>query len=372
MSRGGKRRPWPELRWTALEADMSAIDDKYTQLGGVNGFLGSAVTPELQTPNGLGFYRHYAHGSIYHKATLPVAFEIHGLIRQRWAEMGWESSLLGFPLTDEVDVPGAAGRTNTFEGGVISWTPTTGAHEVYGAILRRWVGLGREAGFGFPLTGELGTSDGRGRFNHFQRGSIYWTSQSGAQPIVGAMKDVWAGAGWERGPLGYPIGAEFIMPPGGVTFQDFDNGYLCMQSNLAAFSRTVIQPRRIIAMPVTMLGWGSFGGARLPDNDLISVSFGPAKNPNTNITLTLRTGPAVTWWKAIGIWTPSRGTIVEAFTQDAKKTATVSLRASDLERSDAFLIFKKAKFLGIHTEVYWLTPTRNLLGHDVTFTWTAD
>jgi uncharacterized protein with LGFP repeats len=129
-----------------------------------------------------------------------VAFEVHGLIRQKWADLGWENSFLGFPLSDESNVIGKPGRTNTFEGGVISWTPGTGAHEVHGAILARWLAIGREAGFGFPLTDETGTPDGRGRFNHFETGSIYWTPQTNAHEIVGAMQDVWASQGWERGP----------------------------------------------------------------------------------------------------------------------------------------------------------------------------
>lgn len=351
---------------------MTLIDDKYAELGGPNGFLGPALTPELQTTNGLGFYRHYRGGSIYQKSSLPFAFEVHGRIRQKWTDLGAET-FLGFPLSDEVDVVGAAGRTNTFENGVISWTPTTDAHEVHGAILRRWMALNREAGFGFPLTDELVTPDGRGRYNHFQNGSIYWTPQTGANEIVGAMKNLWAAAGWERGPLGYPIGPESTPPPGGITFQDFENGYLCTQTNVAAaaFARTVIQSRAVIALPVMMIGWGSFG-ARLPDNDVISVSFGPAKNPNTNVTLTLTAGPAVTWWKAISVWSVSRGTIAEAFTQDAKKTATLTARPVDLEKNDAFIVFKKAKALGVHTDMYWLTPARRLLGRDATFTWTAD
>ena len=114
---------------------MSIIDDKYAELGGPVGFLGQPTTGELLTPNGLGHYRHFQHGSIYHKLELPIAAEVHGLIRDCWAQLGWENSFLGFPLTDESDVEGAAGRTNRFEGGVISWSPQTGAHEVHARSL---------------------------------------------------------------------------------------------------------------------------------------------------------------------------------------------------------------------------------------------
>jgi len=348
---------------------MTIIDDKYAELGGAGGFLGPLVSAEVETPNGLGFYRHYQGGSIYWKSSLPVAFEVHGLIRQKWADLGWENSFLGFPLSDESNVIGKPGRTNTFEGGVISWTSGTGAHEVHGAILARWVAIGREAKFGFPLTDETGTPDGRGRFNHFETGSIYWTPQTNAHEIVGATKDVWATQGWEHGPLGYPTAAEFSL--GGITFQDFEHGYLCMQGQLEAFSRTVIQSHATIALSGIMLNWGAFS-SRLPDGDTISVTFGSPGNPNDNVTLTLTAGPSVTWWKAVSIWSASSGTIAEASTHDAKKTASIQVKASDIDKNDAFVVFKKAKSLGVHTDMYWLAPTRNLLGRGATFTWTSD
>jgi uncharacterized protein with LGFP repeats len=155
---------------------MTYIDDKYVELGGATSFLGAPLFPEERsTPNGLGSYRHYAGGSIYGRHSTQVACEVHGLIRQRWAELGWEN-FAGFPFTDETPVPltSRRGRASDFERMVISWTPGTGAHEVYGEILTRWKALGREGGIlGFPTTGELGTSDGRGRFNHFEGGAIY-------------------------------------------------------------------------------------------------------------------------------------------------------------------------------------------------------
>jgi hypothetical protein len=117
--------------------------------------------------------------------------------------------------------------------------------------------------------------------------------------------------------------------------------------------------------------WGAFG-SRLPDGDIISVAFGPPGNPNDNVTLTLTAGPRVTCWKAVSIWSVSRGTIAEAFTQDAIKTASITVKASDIDKNDTFVVFKKAKFLNVHTGMYWLTPTRVLLGRGATFTWTSD
>ena len=69
---------------------------------------------------------------------------MHGLIRDKWAALGWENSFLGFPRTDEVGVAGHA-RASTFDRGTVVWSPTTGAHEVHGMIFSRWRALGRES-----------------------------------------------------------------------------------------------------------------------------------------------------------------------------------------------------------------------------------
>lgn len=141
---------------------MSAISDKYNALGGPTGFLGAPTGPESSTPDGVGRFEHYQFGSIY-------------------------------------------------------WTPQTGAHEVHGAIHTKWASLGWE-NFGYPTTDESGTPDGVGRFNHFHNiqnsgdSSIYWTPQTGAHEVHGAIRDAWAGLGWERSSLGYPTSDEYQTP----------------------------------------------------------------------------------------------------------------------------------------------------------------
>ncbi len=96
------------------------IDDRYANLGGANSFLGAPTMNEATVPDGIGRYRHYENGSIYwHPNTGP--HEIHGLIRQRWAELGWEKSYLGYPMTDEINTVDGAGRVTKFQGGEIIW-----------------------------------------------------------------------------------------------------------------------------------------------------------------------------------------------------------------------------------------------------------
>lgn len=128
-------------------------------------------------------------------------------IRQKWRELGAGSGFLGAPQTEELTCPDGRGRYVHFAGGSIYWTPETEAHAIYGAIREKWASLGWETCefLGYPVTDETGTPDGIGRFNHFEKGSIYWTPRHGAFAIHGPIRDEWERSGWEAGPLGYPI-----------------------------------------------------------------------------------------------------------------------------------------------------------------------
>src|SRR5690606_25493405 len=104
---------------------VGEIDKKYRALGGCNSFLGAALTTELKTPDGAGRYNVFQGGSIYwHPST--GAFEVHGAIRDKWAELGWEAGMLGYPITDEKRTPDGVGRYSVFQNGSIYWTPATG------------------------------------------------------------------------------------------------------------------------------------------------------------------------------------------------------------------------------------------------------
>lgn len=134
---------------------------------------------------------------------------VWGAILDKYLALGGPA-VLNFPTSDELAA--GAGRFNTFLGGNVYWSPSTGAHEVHGEILSEY---GGPTNFlGYPITDETGTPDGTGRFNHFTGGSIYWTPGTGAHEIHGAIRDHWAQLGWERGPLGYPRTDEYDIPTG--------------------------------------------------------------------------------------------------------------------------------------------------------------
>ncbi|ULT43680.1 hypothetical protein KRR40_09835 [Niabella defluvii] len=137
-----KEKPGPTLTNPAISTTVSSaaantilqihpITVKYWSLGGASGWLGTNTTGILTCPDGAGKYQHYVNGSIYwHQAT--GAHEVHGLIRARWSSMGWERSLLGYPITDETQTPDGVGRYNHFQGAVSIGTPAPGPGKCMG------------------------------------------------------------------------------------------------------------------------------------------------------------------------------------------------------------------------------------------------
>jgi len=149
-----------------------------------------------------------------------------GAIGATAAANGW----IGDCITPEYSVAG--GLAQDFRNGRIYFTSGTGAQPVAGRIAGAYMNTGAAAGpLGFPRTPELGTPDGRGRFNHFQNGSIYWTPQTGAHPVSGDILAEWSAQGWEGGPLGYPTADEIATPgkPGKV--QGFEIGAMYSSAN---------------------------------------------------------------------------------------------------------------------------------------------
>lgn len=140
---------------------------------------------------------------------------------------------LGNPTTGEIVTNDGVGRVQLFEQnrGRIYWrfnVDNSNAHAVWGAIVDRLASVGWEDVTGFPVTDELPTPDGQGRFNHFAGApahgpsSIYWSPATGAHPVWGLFRERWAAAGWEGGTWGYPTSGEYVSA--GVTVQDFTKG----------------------------------------------------------------------------------------------------------------------------------------------------
>jgi hypothetical protein len=77
---------------------------------------------------------------------------------------------------------------NTFQGGAIYWSPSTGAHVVYGGIGAKYNSMGGPTSWlGLPTSDEQSLPDGQLipniRVSYFANGKIVWTADGGAKAM---------------------------------------------------------------------------------------------------------------------------------------------------------------------------------------------
>lgn len=132
---------------------------------------------------------------------------------------------LGLPVSPEVYGLKGGGSYRNYQYGALIYSPATGAHISTGAIRNLWAGYGFENGIlGYPVTDEVsGLKDG-GVYQNYQGGALLWSPATGAHISTGAIRGAWAAAGFEAGPLGYPT-SEIYQINGG-TAQDYQNGVI--------------------------------------------------------------------------------------------------------------------------------------------------
>lgn len=106
-----------------------------------------------------------------------------------------------------------------------------------GAIYNRWQAEGGAAGLlGNPTSPET-VGKGGARYATFERGAVYWSPASGAQPVTGAIYEAWGTLGFERGVLGLPTSAEIPEPQWIV--QNFQHGTLNFDREKGTVTRVV-------------------------------------------------------------------------------------------------------------------------------------
>jgi hypothetical protein len=163
----------------------------YRRHNDVVGWMGYPRSDEQAGANG-GRASFFEQGDIYwHPDT--GAFEVHGGIREKYNQLGASGSILGYPTSDENAVlanGSEAGRSNSFQGGVIFWSGATGAFEMHGALLHGYLHQynGPAGELGFPLSDEQRSPNDVFRFNNFQHGVLAFDMRNGTTRKVSNLK----------------------------------------------------------------------------------------------------------------------------------------------------------------------------------------
>ncbi|MBF6300765.1 esterase [Nocardia amamiensis] len=97
------------------------IYDKYIQSGGPTGPLGLPLQAQEDGPDE-GDFQDFVGGTIA-EAKDSEPYVVWGEIRKAWEENGGPGGRLGYPISDEKDIPG--GKQSDFTGGTITWVDGT-------------------------------------------------------------------------------------------------------------------------------------------------------------------------------------------------------------------------------------------------------
>ncbi|MEQ0565811.1 AbfB domain-containing protein [Amycolatopsis sp. NEAU-NG30] len=147
-------------------------------------------------------------------------------ITTRWLNDDAFHAAVGNPKADEVyDANGVNGlpvRYRDFDKARVYFSDAAGVHAVSGAALEKYKSVG-EYHWLLPIIDTTGTPDGIGSYTHFQNGaSIYWSPNTGAHLVYGAIRTWWENLGWEKSYLGYPLTDE--SPAGNLRRSTFEHG----------------------------------------------------------------------------------------------------------------------------------------------------
>lgn len=159
---------------SAAPAVYGDIGARYAEIGGAD-LIGQPIDEEHDAFGG-GRTQTFEYGIISWHPTIG-AHVVYGQIMTEWEQMGREQ--FGYPTTDELGTPDGVGRFNHFQvpGGEersIYWTPETGAQAIFGDFRYRWAQDGWETGsLGYPVSREFRPADGSpGVRQNFQHGYL--------------------------------------------------------------------------------------------------------------------------------------------------------------------------------------------------------
>lgn len=221
--------------YNVIAVISGSIRDKWQGLGGPLSNLGFPSHDVQSISDGIGHAQYFQNGAIYWSPMTGA--HVISNYQHKWMTLGGPTGVLGYPTSDELrdnqNVP-----FQDFQYGSIYDYGQIFA--VMSEICAAWLRLdGGQGILGYPTSDEHLSPNGIGRYQSFSGGNIYWTPTTGAY-IVSSMLDKYQGLGGPEGILGYPIDNEQLRSR--FSFQDFQNGLLTKSSNNISAVVPVVRP----------------------------------------------------------------------------------------------------------------------------------
>ncbi|MBH0779003.1 alpha/beta hydrolase-fold protein [Nocardia bovistercoris] len=238
------------------------------------------------------------------------ACELGGAIGDTAAANAW----LGDCLTTEYPVAG--GLAQDFRHGRVFYSQAAGANPVGGPVGGGYqAALGPAGALGLPVGVEQALPDGRGRFQAFQNGALYWTPQTGAQVVRGAIQEEWGRQGFERGPAGYPVAPEARTPGKDGVVQAFEGGpfYYSQKTGAHRVQGLILGKYAELGYENGWLGFPAAEEAPLKDLGRIGVFE----------------GGNVYWSPLSGAWTVRSGPVMDVWREQGYENGKLGYPVSD-------------------------------------------
>ncbi|MGY1665004.1 LGFP repeat-containing protein [Geodermatophilus sp. SYSU D00696] len=274
---------------TGARATSGAVRSAWAARGWQDGVLGYPVTDLVCGLRQGGCAQHFQGGSLYW--TAPTGAQLTaGVVRQTWADSGWQDGPVGYPTAEVVCGLTGGGCRQDFQFGSVTWSPATGGRVVSGGIGGLWAAGGGQAGsLGYPTGAMVCGLNRSGCSQQFQGGVVTWSPQSGTAAMSGGILAAWAASGHDRSSFGYPTGAMTCGHSGGGCTQPFQYAQLTWSPATGT---------RALSGGIAAL-WVSTGGAD-----------GPLGYPTMDMVCGLRgggcaqhmTGASAYWSPTTGVW----------------------------------------------------------------------
>ncbi|WEK62682.1 MAG: hypothetical protein P0Y60_08150 [Candidatus Microbacterium colombiense] len=213
----------------------AAIRTLHQSIGGVSGWIGAPTmaVQHVSDPQGNGDAQRFANGWIH--SSTKGTFATSTRIMTAYSSVGWVRGVLGWPIAAETTVtdPNGNGLVQQFAGGWIH-SSEAGTFASSTKVMTAYSAAGWLRGaLGWPTGAETAIVDknGNGVAQKFDGGWVH-SSVSGAFASSSTIMKAYSAAGWLRGPLGWPTSAETC--DAGSCAQAFTGGAIRYQTGAAA------------------------------------------------------------------------------------------------------------------------------------------
>ncbi len=291
----------PAVFWTpdtGAWAVRGAINVAWDKLGGSAGTLGVPVEDERY--DGDLVSQKFTGGELtWNRATntfttdpagladslagLEVPLDATTMINLAWRASGGLGGPLGARQGEQSSI-GDTGAAQGYASGKIFYSPETGAYAVTGAILSKYESVGGAGGdLGYPIAAEADGGVPNSRVSAFSapdKPVIFWTPDTGAIVVRGPINAAWAKLGGATGELGVPTGEPTVK--GDTVTQSFSGGQISWNEATKEFST---EPSELAS---------SLSGLEMPD----AVAQTPAAPASGD---TSEKGGWGWWWLLIAI-----------------------------------------------------------------------